>query len=105
MKLINSPNEYRLLQWSNDWMTVANPSTDRTMVMAPDRLRAEGGDLAALILDQAAAFAQRLLGEQPHTGTFWLVYDLDWTTGVITRRPDAPRRIPYRKPKKDEDDE
>lgn len=105
MKLINSPNEYRLLQWSNDWMTVANPKTDRTMVMAPDRLRAEGDELGRLILDQAAGFVERMGGGQPHSGFFWLVYDLDWSSGVITRRAGAPLRIPYRKPKKDEDDE
>lgn len=105
MKLINSASEYRLLQWSNDWMTVANPKTDRTMVMAPERLRAEGEELATLVLDQAMAFGDRMRGEIPHTGFFWVVYDLDWETGVINRRSDAPLRTPYRKPKKDEDDE
>jgi hypothetical protein len=103
MRLINSPSLYRLLQWSNDWMIVAHPLSDRAMPIAPERLRAEGEELARLLEDQAAAAATRADHGIPGSGFFWLAYDIDPATGVISRRADAPYRLG--RPRKDKDED
>lgn len=84
MRVSGSETEYRLHQWSNDWISADPVDGGKSVILSPTRVKLSTEEVVRMRADEDQAKMARSKAKVPHTGTFWLEWKLN-DSGYFTK--------------------